>query len=324
MFGIESKLLLHPHHPRSVAAGEESREIRDVQPPADPAAGSRDAKDRRRVAVGLFMRRVRLWRLLASVLFASSTIFLANTIFPWLAARLTWSVAVAIEAGLVALLLHISSFPIVRAVRHQIIATHQLTEKFRDEATRDALTDLHNRRFFDDHFAGEFLRARRYNLRLSMILFDLDHFKELNDRYGHPVGDAVLQRFARRLVFGIRRTDIVVRLGGEEFAVILPETGIRGAAAVAEACRQACAITPVRVGRIRALEIPLTVSAGVAEIRNEDANEQQIYARADESLYMAKRIRNRVCAIGIPGYDDDIPMTGGQFAPLDDLVARAG
>ena len=158
-------------------------------------------------------------------------------------------------------------------------------------AKTDHLTQLCNRHHLDDVLAQEFARSRRTRKPFSAFIADSDQFKLVNDIYGHQVGDLVLIELARLLRTTLRATDTVGRWGGEEFLVILPETGLEGAAQVAEKLRQA----------IEAYDFPAighkTASFGVTELRPEDSVKEMI-ARADDALYRAKKAgRNRVEAI---------------------------
>src|ERR1039458_5430331 len=113
------------------------------------------------------------------------------------------------------------------------IESFQLHEKIRNLTIKDGLTGVFNRRYFDNYLPREVLRCRRYKRFLSLLYVDLDHFKRINDLYGHLAGDAVLKHVAERLVKGLRNVDMVVRMGGDEFSVILPEVGPDGAKMVA-------------------------------------------------------------------------------------------
>lgn len=158
------------------------------------------------------------------------------------------------------------------------------------QARTDALTGLLNRRGFDTQMAFSLAMARRSARPLSLITVDVDHFKRVNDTFGHEAGDEVLRRLARTLEQRLRGSDVVARLGGEEFVVLLPDTDLAGAEAIAQALVTAMAAQqdPV-VGAI-------TVSAGVATMRGLQDNGTDILRRGDAALYEAKRQgRNRVC-----------------------------
>jgi diguanylate cyclase (GGDEF)-like protein/hemerythrin-like metal-binding protein len=158
-------------------------------------------------------------------------------------------------------------------------------------ADSDALTGILNRFGFNEAFSREFSRARRYRQPLSLLLVDLDHFKNVNDRYGHPAGDKVLAGAARLLESHIRESDTVARWGGEEFAIVAPMTDASGAAQLAEKIRGLMEVT--HVGPVGAV----TASFGVTEMRPDDTVEAMLH-RVDEALYHAKESgRNQVrCA----------------------------
>jgi two-component system cell cycle response regulator len=155
----------------------------------------------------------------------------------------------------------------------------------------DALTGVGNRRAFDETLRQEHARAVRYGLPLALVLFDLDHFKKLNDAHGHAAGDAALRAFARLARATYRESDTLCRYGGEEFAALLPHTAPEGAADAARRLLAALASTPIPAG---GATLSLTCSAGVASAApGETASD--LIARADAALYRAKREgRNRV------------------------------
>jgi two-component system, cell cycle response regulator len=154
----------------------------------------------------------------------------------------------------------------------------------------DELTGVANRRFAVRQLHALVSRARRHDHELSVVLLDADRFKSLNDRHGHGAGDDVLRGLADRLRSRVREEDVVARFGGEEFLVILPDTGASGAATAAEDLREAVAAQPFPVGRIA---LPLTVSVGWATWRGEPL--ERLIARADRGLYAAKEAgRDRV------------------------------
>ena len=150
----------------------------------------------------------------------------------------------------------------------------------------DALTGAQNRRAFDDALKTEVERSKRYGYPLSVILLDLDHFKAINDQYGHPVGDAVLKQFAGVARGAFRESDVVYRYGGEEFAVLLPHTPLEGALIAARRVVKAAAESSLEVGPAR---LSVTVSAGVACLPGGQAGAGDIVAAADRALYEAKR-----------------------------------
>lgn len=160
----------------------------------------------------------------------------------------------------------------------------------------DSLTGVYNRRAFEARLEDECQRCQRYQHPLSLIFFDLDHFKSVNDRYGHLVGDGVLRWFAQKLQELVRSFDVVARFGGEEFCVILPETAGRQALGVAERVREAIASEPCKLDD---LALKVTVSGGIAESRGQMNCAAALIRAADEALYEAKkRGRNRVVLFG--------------------------
>jgi len=159
-------------------------------------------------------------------------------------------------------------------------------QQLRVLATRDALTGLANRAFMNLQFELEYERARRYDRPLTLLLVDLDHFKRVNDTYGHQAGDLVLQTVARALLERIRSHDIGARYGGEEFAVMLPETTKTGAAILAERLRLVIASLKIVFDEH---VIPITASIGIAEIDHlAPPGLEDLIARADAALYRAK------------------------------------
>jgi diguanylate cyclase (GGDEF)-like protein len=164
----------------------------------------------------------------------------------------------------------------------------------RQLADLDALTGLHNRRFFHETLARECARAHRYERKLSLIIFDLDDFKEINDRIGHLAGDAVLAEASERVRDVVRTADIACRVGGDEFAVILPESSIEDADQLYRRLLSAVSARPIgQAGK-------LYLSAGVAELRAED-DPVAFFQRADEALYRAKEAgKGRVVSANAP------------------------
>jgi len=155
----------------------------------------------------------------------------------------------------------------------------------------DGLTGLYNHRHFQEQLEVEVKRAQRYDLNLSLIMIDLDHFKEFNDTYGHLEGDTLLRKIAQILKSCLRETDFVARYGGEEFGVILPETNKEGASIASERVRRS--ISEHTFGEVGA---KMTVSLGVASYPDDACFRADLIKKADEALYRAKREgRNRTC-----------------------------
>jgi diguanylate cyclase (GGDEF)-like protein/putative nucleotidyltransferase with HDIG domain len=172
-----------------------------------------------------------------------------------------------------------------------------------DAARTDPVTGLHNRRGFEEAMAVEIERARRGGHRVTLLLGDLDHFKRVNDRLGHAAGDDALARVGRILQRGKRQIDYAARAGGEEFAIVLPDTGEREAYVVAERLRSAVA------AEFSAELVPITFSFGIASHPEHGATADALLETADRALYAAKELgRNRsvifsaeIAAIGAPG-----------------------
>lgn len=163
---------------------------------------------------------------------------------------------------------------------------YQLKEQFKKQANTDPLTELYNRRFFVEQAEKEFNRTSRYNKSLSLVSFDIDHFKNINDKFGHPAGDQVLIQLAKALMPVIRTEDILARIGGEEFSLLLPETDIDVANQVAERIRQTLAKLTIK-GDWQG-GITMTVSLGVTSLKTTDDSFEQLFKRADKALYNAK------------------------------------
>lgn len=168
-------------------------------------------------------------------------------------------------------------------------------EVFREQATHDELTGLFNRRHFLALAEQEWQRAQRYKRPLSLLMLDIDLFKSINDRHGHDTGDRVLATVAQFCQESTRPADIVARLGGEEFAVLLPETRQQDGSALAERLRQRIAALRIPAG---AAEIATSVSIGVSEAALA-MDVPELIKQADIALYTAKQSgRNRVCLFG--------------------------
>ena len=174
----------------------------------------------------------------------------------------------------------------------------------RRENILDPLIGIYNRRHLNLKLAEEIKRAHRYNFQLSMLLLDIDHFKNVNDTYGHYIGDLVLKGLGHLLLKNVREMDIVARYGGEEIAVIAPNTSVPAAADLAERLRQVVE-TSVMVpadeqeGR---QAVSISVSIGVAGLDQKIVDKQSLIERTDEALYRAKQKgRNRVAVFNSKG-----------------------
>lgn len=194
-------------------------------------------------------------------------------------------------------------YVIAALLRRALTRTNASLEQQQKElaylATHDTLTGLHNRRAFWQEAEHELSRAVRYPCETGLLVADLDHFKHINDHYGHPAGDAVLQQFAQRLRAQLRECDVPARLGGEEFIVLLPGTGAAGTCVVAEKIRLALQASPiVHAGQSMAV----TVSIGVCSLpAYSTCSLEALYTQADQALYTAKAAgRNRVVQLQAP------------------------
>jgi diguanylate cyclase (GGDEF)-like protein len=177
----------------------------------------------------------------------------------------------------------------------------------RHQADLDALTGLHNRRYFHETLARETARAQRYNRQLALIVLDLDDFKAINDRIGHLAGDTVLAEVAERVRDVVRQADIACRVGGDELAVILPESTLADAEQLYRRIQTAVSSRPItHAGR-------LLLSGGIAELRTQD-DPFALFQRADEALYRAKqagkgRVASETAGIGATPLPHESPST---------------
>jgi diguanylate cyclase (GGDEF)-like protein len=184
-------------------------------------------------------------------------------------------------------------------IEHLLITVQDVTERalsqqrLREMNIRDQLTGAYNRRYLDNRLPDECKRHERYHRALSVIMLDIDFFKKVNDQHGHEAGDRVLAGVAGKLMAVTRKTDCLVRYGGEEFCCILPETPLENACLLAERFRSSIEQLAIATGTT---ELRVTISLGVAQLVSEDTP-ITILKRADEGLYEAKQSgRNRVVA----------------------------
>jgi len=241
------------------------------------------------------LRRLRLLRLVYSIVAIVLVVAAGDFFYPMLDRRIGWLSSDIVEAVIVGLILWMASAPATRELSRSIRALDELRERFYLESIHDPLTGLFNRRFFGDRLAEEYERSRRYKLPLSVIVIDADHFKRINDELGHAAGDAALVALARVIGQRHRKTDVLARIGGEEFAVLLPNLEAAGARTLAEELRRrveseelALPAANSRVSR------RITVSCGVAELSTGDEFDFDLLRRADQMLYEAKKTRNCV------------------------------
>jgi diguanylate cyclase len=177
------------------------------------------------------------------------------------------------------------------------VITYRLARRVRDQnrllseiSRTDGLTRLLNRRYWEEAVSAQFQRCQRTGARASLLMLDIDHFKAINDRHGHPEGDAVIRGLARILRDTLRQQDVPGRYGGEEFGIVLPDTGVAGAEAIAERVRKRVEAVKLASG-IRA-----TVSIGIAELDRQDLEYSVWISHADRALYTAKE-RGRNCSV---------------------------
>jgi len=173
----------------------------------------------------------------------------------------------------------------------------QANQRLREMAFRDGLTGLYNHRYFQELLDKEISRAKRYNRPFALIMLDLDHFKNINDTYGHPVGDIVLKQVSKEIVSTLRESDVAARYGGEEFAIILTETNLKGAALAGERIRKAVEQLEINANGCR---LGATISVGVTcyQISAIDKNKSEVLSAADVALYNSKKSgRNKISIV---------------------------
>lgn len=175
------------------------------------------------------------------------------------------------------------------------LKTKYLMDLLAQRAMIDGLTGLWNRAYFNERLPAEISLARRTGNQVSLVLFDIDHFKKLNDTHGHPFGDEVLRAVSRTMSARLRSSDVACRYGGEEFAVILPNTDAPRAALLAEDVRSR--VTDISLSRGKELSVGVAASFGVTDL-GRDQEAQSLLQTADDALYEAKRSgRNRVITV---------------------------
>ncbi|UCV04617.1 diguanylate cyclase [Dechloromonas denitrificans] len=203
----------------------------------------------------------------------------------------------------------------VLGVIENVTQRKALETELRSQATADSLTELANRRYFLLRQEEALSRLKRgIDHAIGVLMLDLDHFTEINDRFGQEAGAAVLRSFSKLLGGELRQVDLAGRLGGEEFAILLPEADLAAAATFAERLRQKVAKTSIMVDQRR---IPLTVSIGIAVMQADDTRPNQVLQRADEALHRAKTLgRNRIeLSKTQAAVDDELPteLSDDQF-----------
>jgi diguanylate cyclase (GGDEF)-like protein len=182
-------------------------------------------------------------------------------------------------------------------IGYQMAATLKHFQRFssiKTMATYDTLTNLYNRRYFEERLGGETQKSFYGGTPLSLVMVDIDHFKKVNDTFGHTEGDKVLREIAALLKTSVRKKDTVARYGGEEFILILPEAGLEESSMIAERIRRLVENTSFQIGQA---QINLTVSLGISNFpSHRPTSKEELVKMADQALYEAKRGgRNRVC-----------------------------
>lgn len=174
-----------------------------------------------------------------------------------------------------------------------VLSNLQLLQTMREQANIDPLTGLYNRRFCKDYASKLMAMARRKDTPLGFVILDLDHFKNINDIYGHEVGDRILKQFAKTITQSMRETNLTARLGGEEFVVVLPDTGAKACQVVAERIRNA--VAHMNMPQVNEKPLPnITVSLGIAVYPEHGATLEEMLQASDRALYESKRAgRNR-------------------------------
>ncbi len=213
---------------------------------------------------------------------------------------------VALQAALVDVLTS------ANLLRLPIVMEYEDLRKLQINAATDSLTGLYNRRLFDDYFEKELNRSIRYSHRLALVVFDLQRFKQVNDRYGHPQGDIVLQMVATTLQKSIRTSDYAFRLGGDEFALLLPQSDTEQAAALSRRLRAAyaAAIEPLNLG------FPLVLDYGLAIYPDDGEKQDLLFKVADDRLYQLKNLAQSPAPTGaIPAGTRPAPTPETQVPP---------
>lgn len=198
-----------------------------------------------------------------------------------------------------AIVMHLDGRNVILECFTDISHMKEMERRLQEMARTDELTGIFNRRYFMEQAGKELARAKRYARPVSMIGFDLDHFKDVNDRYGHPAGDEVLRSVVRCGRSILRENDIMARLGGEEFGIIMPEADIKAASSLAERLRQAVV---QNICNCQGAQIRCTLSLGAAQWAGPDEDLDGLMRRTDKALYSAKNAgRNQVRTAEQPG-----------------------
>jgi diguanylate cyclase (GGDEF)-like protein len=225
------------------------------------------------------------WRVLVGVTLFAVVASMGLTLLLLQALGRSQSIPIGLTiAGVVPLVIAPLVFNVLIKLVFEIESTRAALHRL---ATRDALTQLYNRGYFTERLEAEAVRALRTGQAMALLMIDADEFKSINDRYGHPVGDRVLQQIAQACQSSLRPYDLLARFGGEEFVVLLPETTLSQACEVAE--RVIAAVASVEPETMSVEPLRVTVSVGVAVLSSTDSGGSALLQRADAALYQAKR-----------------------------------
>lgn len=201
------------------------------------------------------------------------------------------SIVLCVYAGIAYLRRNAAHQAEVASINAELV---KLNDELKIQARFDALTGCANRRYFLEELSVEIKRAKRFESHCCLAMFDIDHFKKVNDRYGHANGDELLKHFSQTVKSCLRETDFFGRIGGEEFALLMPQTPIVGGFQLVERVRKIVEQSSISVDGV---DLRCTVSIGVAEWLRDQESGEAFLARADRALYQAKRLgRNRVCS----------------------------
>lgn len=201
------------------------------------------------------------------------------------------SVVLSVYAGIAYLRRNAAHQAEVAGINAELV---KLNDELKIQARFDALTGCANRRYFMEELSVEIKRAKRFERHCCLAMFDIDHFKKVNDCYGHANGDEMLKHFSQTVKSCLRETDFFGRIGGEEFALLMPQTPIVGGFQLVERIREIVEKSTIAVAGVAS---GCTVSIGIAEWRRDQESGETFLARADSALYKAKRLgRNRVCS----------------------------
>ena len=194
------------------------------------------------------------------------------------------------ECFIVAFLTAVAFFSVYSSFlfRSLYLSSRKALQKLTEQSLTDRLTELYNRRYLEPFLESEIDAAKKENRQISVMMVDMDHFKEINDTYGHIVGDHILAIFARVVLKCLRKTDIIARYGGDEFVVVLPDTDTNTAKIIADRIRRE--VSETRVPPVEGIAIPqMHCSIGISNYPCLSGDKHALIKTSDQALYMAKR-----------------------------------